>query len=123
MKYPIGIQSFERIIGNEYVYVDKTALIYDLVQNGSIYFLSRPRRFGKSLLISTLENYFLGRKELFRGLAIDTLEKDWLEYPVFHIDFNGINFTKPGTLEVVTDKFLADAEKMYDMTPDTDVPG
>ena len=123
MKYPIGIQSFERIIGNEYVYVDKTALIYDLVQNGSIYFLSRPRRFGKSLLISTLENYFLGRKELFRGLAIDSLEKDWLEYPVFHIDFNGINFTKPGTLEVVTDKFLADAEKMYDITPDTDVPG
>ena len=76
MKYPIGIQNFEQIREDGYVYIDKTALIYDLVANGKIYFLSRPRRFGKSLLISTLENYFLGRKELFRGLAIDLLEKD-----------------------------------------------
>ena len=67
MKYPIGIQSFEQIIGDGYVYVDKTALIYDLVTQGKIYFLSRPRRFGKSLLVSTLKNYFLGHKELFRG--------------------------------------------------------
>ncbi|MCF2659706.1 AAA family ATPase, partial [Parabacteroides distasonis] len=80
MKYPIGIQSFERIREDGFVYVDKTALIYDLVQTGTIYFLSRPRRFGKSLLVSTLENYFLGRKELFRGLAIDSLEKEWAEY-------------------------------------------
>ncbi|MCF2660285.1 AAA family ATPase, partial [Parabacteroides distasonis] len=80
MKYPIGIQSFERIREDGFVYVDKTALIYDLVQIGTIYFLSRPRRFGKSLLVSTLENYFLGRKELFRGLAIDSLEKEWAEY-------------------------------------------
>ena len=79
MKYPIGIQSFERIIEDGYVYVDKTALVYDLVSKGKIYFLSRPRRFGKSLLVSTLENYFLGRKELFRGLAIDSLEKEWAE--------------------------------------------
>ena len=93
MKYPIGIQNFERIREDGYVYIDKTALIYDLVIKGTIYFLSRPRRFGKSLLISTLENYFLGRKELFRGLAIDSLEKEWAEYPVFHIDFNGKNFT------------------------------
>ena len=92
MKYPIGVQSFEQIIQDGYVYVDKTAIIYDLVKKGKIYFLSRPRRFGKSLLMSTLENYFLGRKELFRGLAMDTLEKEWLEYPVFHIDFNGGNF-------------------------------
>lgn len=76
MKYPIGIQSFEQIREDGYVYVDKTAQIYDLVMKGKIYFLSRPRRFGKSLLVSTLENYFLGRKELFRGLAIDSLEKD-----------------------------------------------
>lgn len=75
MKYPIGIQSFEQIREEGYVYVDKTALIYKLASEGKIYFLSRPRRFGKSLLISTLENYFLGRKELFRGLAIDSLEK------------------------------------------------
>ena len=89
MKYPIGIQSFEQIREEGYVYVDKTALIYKLASEGKIYFLSRPRRFGKSLLISTLENYFLGRKELFRGLAIDSLEKEWAEYPVFHLDFNG----------------------------------
>ena len=99
MKYPIGIQSFDRIREDGYVYVDKTALIYELVSKGTIYFLSRPRRFGKSLLISTLENYFLGRKELFRGLAIDTLEKDWKEYPVFHLDFNGGNFDKDGELD------------------------
>ena len=99
MKYPIGIQSFDRIREDGYVYVDKTALLYDLVSKGTIYFLSRPRRFGKSLLISTLENYFLGRKELFRGLAIDSLEKEWAEYPVFHLDFNGGNYDKDGELE------------------------
>ena len=99
MKYPIGIQSFDRIREDGYVYVDKTALVYDLVSKGTIYFLSRPRRFGKSLLISTLENYFLGRKELFRGLAIDSLEKEWAEYPVFHLDFNGGNYDKDGVLE------------------------
>ena len=79
MKYPIGIQSFDRIREDGYVYVDKTALIYELVSKGTIYFLSRPRRFGKSLLISTLENYFLGRRGLFRGLAIDSVEKEWKE--------------------------------------------
>ena len=70
MKYPIGIQSFDRIREDGYVYVDKTALVYELVSTGKIYFLSRPRRFGKSLLISTLENFFLGRKELCHGLAL-----------------------------------------------------
>ena len=75
MKYPIGIQSFDRIIEDGYVYIDKTDMVYSLAQEGSIYFLSRPRRFGKSLLVSTLKNYFLGRKELFRGLKIDSLEK------------------------------------------------
>lgn len=80
MKYPIGIQSFDRIREEDYVYIDKTALIYDLVQQGSIYFLSRPRRFGKSLLVSTLAAYFQGRKELFDGLAIANLEKDWHQY-------------------------------------------
>lgn len=82
MKYPIGIQTFERIIEDGYLYFDKTALVYDLVHNGKVYFLSRPRRFGKSLLVSTLESYFRGRKEPFRGLAIDRLETEWAEYPV-----------------------------------------
>lgn len=75
MKYPIGIQSFDRLREDGFVYVDKTALVYNLVQTGSIYFLSRPRRFGKSLLVSTLACYFQGRKELFDGLAIADLEK------------------------------------------------
>ena len=99
MKYPIGIQSFDQLIEDGYVYVDKTDLVYSLVKEGKIYFLSRPRRFGKSLLVSTLKNYFLGRKELFKGLKIDTLEKDWKVYPVFHLDFNGTDFTLPGELE------------------------
>ena len=92
MKYPIGIQSFEQIIEDGYVYVDKTELIYHLTHEGKIYFLSRPRRFGKSLLVSTLENYYRGRKELFRGLAMERLEKEWHTYPVFHVDFNGSDF-------------------------------
>ena len=99
MKYPIGIQSFDQIIEDGYVYVDKTDLVYRLATEGKIYFLSRPRRFGKSLLVSTLKNYFLGRKELFKGLKIDTLEQGWKVYPVFHIDFNATNYTNPGELE------------------------
>ena len=93
MKYPIGIQSFEQIVEDGYVYVDKTDLVYRLVTEGKVYFLSRPRRFGKSLLVSTLKNYFLGRKELFRGLAIDRLEQECNSHPVFHVDFNGTDFT------------------------------
>ena len=123
MKYPIGMQSFERIREGGFVYIDKTAMLYDLVSTGSIYFLSRPRRFGKSLLVSTLENYFLGRKELFRGLAIDSLEKEWAEYPVFHLDFNGINFKKSDALEMTLNKFLEDGEKRYNINPDTSEPG
>ena len=96
MKYPIGIQDFESIINGGYVYVDKTELVYQLVTEGKIYFLSRPRRFGKSLLVSTLEAYFKGKKELFKGLAIDGLEKEWAEYPVFHLSFGGENFIEPG---------------------------
>lgn len=99
MKYPIGIQSFDQLIEDGYVYIDKTDMVYSLVTEGKIYFLSRPRRFGKSLLVSTLKNYFLGRKELFKGLKIDFLEKDWNVYPVFHLDFNGTDYTVRGGLE------------------------
>ncbi|MBO4963325.1 MAG: AAA family ATPase, partial [Prevotella sp.] len=88
MKYPIGIQNFEKLINDGYVYVDKTALIYKLATSGNYYFLSRPRRFGKSLLISTMEAYFSGKRELFRGLALYDLEKDWTEYPILHLDLN-----------------------------------
>ena len=99
MKYPIGIQDFESIINGGYVYVDKTSIIHQLVTKGKIYFLSRPRRFGKSLLVSTLKAYFQGKKELFKGLAIDELENEWAEHPVFHLDFNGENYTEQGKLE------------------------
>ena len=118
MKYPIGIQSFERIIEDGYVYIDKTDLIYSLTHGGSIYFLSRPRRFGKSLLVSTLKNYYLGHKELFKGLKIDSLEKDWNVHPVFHVDFNGANFTQAGVLEAMLDDYIDKWEKQYDIHTD-----
>ena len=117
MKYPIGIQDFEKIRQDGFVYVDKTALLYDLVTNGTIYFLGRPRRFGKSLLLSTLENYFLGKKELFKGLAIDSLEKEWKEHPVFHIDFNGKNFTTPLELKNAIETFISMQEAKYGKNP------
>ena len=113
MKYPVGIQSFDQLIEDGYTYVDKTALIYQLVRSGKIYFLGRPRRFGKSLLVSTLKNYFLGRKELFKGLAIDQLETEWAEYPVFHIDFNGSVFVSPGKLDEILNGTVSTWEKEY----------
>ena len=117
MKYPIGIQSFDQLREDGYVYVDKTDLVYSLVTGGKIYFLGRPRRFGKSLLVSTLEHYFLGHKELFKGLKIDSLEKEWLEYPVFHIDFNGDDFTIPGILEKKIGRYLSMWEELYGSHP------
>lgn len=86
--YPVGIQSFEEIINGNFAYVDKTNIIHKLINSGKYYFLSRPRRFGKSLLISTLEAYFLGKKELFKGLSMEKLEKEWTVYPVLHLDLN-----------------------------------
>ena len=81
-KLPVGVQSFEILRKDDYLYVDKTEFIYRLASEGSTYFLSRPRRFGKSLLLSTMRAYFEGRKELFTGLKISELEKDWIKYPV-----------------------------------------
>ena len=122
MKYPIGIQSFDQIIEDGFVYVDKTDLLYSLVKEGKIYFLSRPRRFGKSLLVSTLKNYFLGRKELFKGLRMEGLEKEWLTYPVFHVDFNGSDFTSGDVLEGILDGMVKGWEREYGGTEDfTDV--
>ena len=88
MIYPIGIQSFKEIREGGYAYVDKTGVVYQLTHSGKYYFLSRPRRFGKSLILSTIEAYFEGRKELFEGLAISEMEKEWNAYPVIHIDLN-----------------------------------
>ena len=117
MKYPIGIQDFESIINGGYVYVDKTALVYRLVAEGKIYFLSRPRRFGKSLLVSTLEAYFQGRKDLFKGLAIDELEKEWAKYPVFHLSFGGENFLKHGALDTKLENIIGAWEAEYGTDP------
>ena len=117
MKYPIGIQSFDQIREMGFVYVDKTAMVYRLATEGKIYFLSRPRRFGKSLLVSTLKHYFLGHKELFQGLSIEALEQEWLEYPVFHIDFNGANFLQADELERKIESYVATWEQQYGKDP------
>ena len=99
MKYPIGIQNFESLRNDNYVYVDKTALVYQLADQGRYYFLSRPRRFGKSLLISTMEAYFSGKKELFSGLAIEKLEQKWTKYPILHLDLNTRKYENQDSLE------------------------
>ena len=117
MKYPIGIQSFENIRTVGYVYVDKTALIYQLSDQGKYYFLSRPRRFGKSLLISTLEAYFLGKKELFEGLALERLETEWETYPVLHLDLNVDAYDTSYNLEQVLNESLAHWETLYGSNP------
>ena len=93
MLYPIGIQNFESLRKGGFTYVDKTELIYQLAATGRYYFLGRPRRFGKSLLLSTMEAYFQGKKELFKGLAIENQETDWTEYPVLHLDWGGATYT------------------------------
>ena len=115
--YPIGIQNFEKLRQGGYVYVDKTELIYRLVKTGSYYFLSRPRRFGKSLLISTLLAYFEGKKELFSGLAMERLEKDWIKRPVLHLDLNIEKYDRPESLDNILDKSLTQWEKMYGAEP------
>ena len=113
MIYPIGRQNFENLRNEGFVYVDKTALIYKLVKEGSVYFLSRPRRFGKSLLLSTLEAYFCGKKELFKGLAIEQLEKDWHTYPVLHLDLNAEKYENIKELENILDTYLREWENKY----------
>ena len=111
--YPVGIQNFEKLRKEGYFYVDKTALMYRLVTTGSYYFLSRPRRFGKSLLISTLEAYFQGKKELFDGLAVASLEKEWKQYPVIHLDLNAKKFDGPDDLIRLIDRQLLVLEAEY----------
>ncbi len=113
MKYPIGIQDFDKIINEGYTYVDKTELIYKLVHEGSYYFLSRPRRFGKSLLMSTLDAYFSGKRELFKNLAIEKLEEDWTAYPVLHLDLNTGKYNSKDSLTHALDDFLSRLEANY----------
>lgn len=111
--YPIGIQDFETLRRRDNVYIDKTSLIYKLVSTNQVYFLSRPRRFGKSLLISTLEAYFLGKRELFEGLAIAGLEKEWTVYPVLHFDFSMDKFTTADALHAMINDQLSEWEHIY----------
>lgn len=113
MKYPIGIQDFEDLQRNGYAYVDKTNFVYKLADEGKYYFLSRPRRFGKSLFLSTLEAYFQGKKELFEGLAIYDLETEWKKYPIFHIDLNTANFREKESLYTVLNDYLTTWECKY----------
>ncbi len=115
--YPIGIQNFESLRNDNYFYVDKTKLIYQLARSGRYYFLSRPRRFGKSLLISTLEAYFEGKKELFKGLAIENLEKDWIKYPILHLDLNIEKYNSPDSLDKILNDKLEYWESIYGTRP------
>lgn len=119
-RYPIGIQDFEQLRNRECMYIDKTELIYRLVSSDTIYFLSRPRRFGKSLLVSTLEAYFLGKKELFKGLAMEQLEKDWTVYPVLHIDFSISKYMEARSLRSVINKRLSEWEEKYGRNEEED---
>ena len=112
-KLPIGIQTFEDIRSNNYLYVDKTALAWRIANMGKPYFLSRPRRFGKSLLLSTFESYFNGRKDLFKGLAIEQLEHDWTIYPVLHLDLNAERYDAPEQLHAILSNYLTQWETKY----------
>jgi len=112
---PIGIQDFEKLRKGNYVYVDKTQFIYNLTRTSMPYFLSRPRRFGKSLFLSTLEYYFLGKKELFQGLALEKLEKEWIEYPVLKISFGADNYSDLVSLKSAINLQLSRYEKTYNI--------
>ena len=117
MKYPIGIQDFESLRKEGYVYVDKTAFIYQIANSGKYYFMSRPRRFGKSLLVSTMEAYFTGKRELFEGLAIEKMEKEWAAYPVLHLDLNAEKYEKPEDLTTKIDLAVSRWEDEFGSNP------
>ena len=115
--YPVGIQNFESLRRDGYFYVDKTAKIFELARTGRYYFLSRPRRFGKSLLISTLEAYFQGKKELFEGLAMEGLEKEWKRYPILHLDLNTEKYDTAEALDAKLELALSEWESLYGSNP------
>ena len=114
--YPCGVQTFSDIMEEGMVYVDKTALIYNMVKKYKYVFLSRPRRFGKSLLSSTLDSYFSGRKDLFKGLSMEQLEKDWTEYPVFHFDLSTFKNCNHSLFPEKFDLLLSELEEKYGIT-------
>ncbi len=112
-QFPIGMQDFAQIRRNGYYYVDKTKLVHKMTHTSRFYFLSRPRRFGKSLLVSTLKCYFEGRKDLFEGLAMETLETEWRQYPVFHVSFSINKYNDMNSLRVTLNNILSEWEKLY----------
>ena len=112
-KLPIGIQDFPRIRQEGFLYVDKTALVHKLATEGSVYFLSRPRRFGKSLLLSTLGAYFEGRRELFQGLALEQLEEEWIEHPVLRLDLNAEKYDAVSSLDGILNRHLEGWEQRF----------
>ena len=122
-KYPIGIQTFSEIINNGYVYVDKTDLVWQLAHYAKYIFLSRPRRFGKSLLTTTLASYFRGERELFENLKIMDLEQEWQKYPVIRLDLSGAKHMPPAQIREELNNILAPYEKSYDENPREITPG
>ena len=117
-RYPLGIQTFKNVIEGNYVYVDKTELIYELVHENKYCFLSRPRRFGKSLLVTTLQAYFEGKKNLFKGLAIDRMETEWISYPVLHFDISKGKYYSLSNLMSTLNVVISPYEELYNLTPD-----
>ena len=113
MKYPIGVQHFESLRKDGYLYVDKTRLVYDIVSKGRYYFLSRPRRFGKSLLISTLQAYYEGKRDLFQGLAIEQLEQEWRVHPVLRLDLNTEKYDSIDSVDRKLDREFKIWEELY----------
>lgn len=122
MRYPVGIQTFSEIIEGGYVYADKTPFIHRLCREGKYYFLSRPRRFGKSLLLSTIEAYYSGRRDLFRGLALDSLTDDWDPHPVLHLDLNTDKYEHPDSLDILLSLQLREWEMKYGVETDDTAP-
>ncbi len=125
-KLPIGVQSFKDLREKEFLYVDKTEYVFRLASASKVYFLSRPRRFGKSLFLSTLEAYFLGQKELFKGLAIEKLEEAekenreiWQKYPILYFDFNVGRYADADALNERLGFLLKNIETQYEITPDS----
>ena len=123
IKYPVGIQTFSEIIEENYLYIDKTRLAWQLANSFKYVFLSRPRRFGKSLLISTLQAYFEGRKELFAGLEMDRLETKWIQYPVLRFDLSGASYENPEDLTYKISEYLTRLEKEYGVEPEMKIGG
>ncbi|MBQ3657398.1 MAG: AAA family ATPase [Bacteroidales bacterium] len=117
-RYPVDTQTFSKIIEGNYIYIDKTDLVYKMTHDYDYVFLSRPRRFGKSLLCSTLKEYFNGNKDLFKGLKIDALEKDWVKYPVIHLDFSSCKTTDLKAIKKYLSIVLAKYEHKYSLITD-----